>query len=68
MCCYGWSILKRSSALEVLRAESSLRDRRTYYKYHTLMIYWALEYHTLILFVLKEPYEIQVYTFFSLVT
>ena len=29
---------------------------------------WALEYHTLILFSERKPYEIKVYTFFSLVT
>ena len=32
-------------------------------------LYWALEYHTLVLFFLKaNHYEIKVYTVFSLVT
>ena len=29
---------------------------------------WALEYHTSILFSERNPYEIKVYTFFSLVS
>ena len=29
---------------------------------------WALEYHTLILFSKRNPYETKVYTFLSLVT
>ena len=32
------------------------------------VLVWALEYHTLILFSQRNPYEIQVYTLFSLVT
>ena len=28
------------------------------------MVTWALEYHTLILFSQRNPYEIKVYTFF----
>ena len=33
------------------------------------LVSWALEYHALMLFLLKGTlYEIQVYTFFSLVT
>ena len=29
---------------------------------------WALEYHTLMLFLIRNPDETKVYTFFSLVT
>ena len=32
------------------------------------ILLWALEYHPFLLFSLWNPYEIKVYTFFSLVT
>ena len=80
--CWGWGTFVRPNDLGFLRGVSQVQGYRvwgcdilprTCVLWSTLSrklraIDWALEYHTLILFSSRNHYEIEVYTFFSLVT